>query len=74
MVHDSAQFIGSIKLGQGVGLLAPAHVPEHLTTDITVIPVVGVSPSQLRIVWATSATSPDVARFVRHATEHATAA
>jgi DNA-binding transcriptional LysR family regulator len=73
VVHDAAQFIGSIRLGHGVGLLAAAHVPEHLPTGITVVPVVGLSPSRLRIVWATSAISPDVARFVRHATEHATA-
>lgn len=68
VVHDAAQFIGSIRLGQGVGFLAAAYVPEHLPAGIAVIPVVGLSPSQLRIAWATSATSPDVARFVRHAT------
>ncbi|MGW4729500.1 LysR family transcriptional regulator [Streptomyces shenzhenensis] len=73
VVHDAAQFIGSIRLGQGVGLLAAAHVPENLPAGIIVVPVAGLSPSQLRIAWATSAVSPDVARFVRHAAEHTTA-
>jgi DNA-binding transcriptional LysR family regulator len=73
VVHDTAQFIGSIRLGQGVGFLPAAHVPEHLPAGITVLPVVGLSPSQLRIIWAASAISPNVARFVRHATEHTTA-
>jgi hypothetical protein len=71
-VRDAAQFAGSIRLGQAVGFIARPHLPESRPDGIAVVPVIELSHSELRIAWAASAVSPDVARFVRHATEHAT--
>jgi len=73
VVHDAAQFAGSIRLGQAIGFIAQAHLPEQPPGGISVVPVTGLTPSELQITWASTATSPDIARFVRHATE-ATAA
>jgi len=69
VVHDAAQFVGSIRLGQAIGFIAEAHLPEQLPGGVGVVPVTGLTPSELRITWASTATSPDIARFVRHATE-----
>jgi DNA-binding transcriptional LysR family regulator len=69
VVHDAGQFAGSIRLGQAVGFIAKAHLPELPPGGISVVPVTGLTPSELRITWASTATSPDIARFVRHATE-----
>ena len=74
VVHDTAQFTGSIRLGQAVGFVARTHLPERPADGTVFVPVVGLSGSELRIAWASAATSPDVARFVRHATEQATEA
>ena len=74
VVRDAAQYAGSIRLGQAVGFMPSAHVPERPTDGTVVVPVVGLSGSELRIAWSCTATSPDVARFVRHATEQATEA
>jgi DNA-binding transcriptional LysR family regulator len=71
VVHDTAQFSGSIRLGQAVGFMVRAHLPEQPTDGTVIVPVVGLSGSELRIAWAGAATSPDVARFVRYATEQA---
>jgi DNA-binding transcriptional LysR family regulator len=74
VVHDAAQYTGSIRLGQAVGFMPRTHVPERPTDGTVVVPVVGLSASELRVAWASTATSPDVARFVRHTTEQATEA
>lgn len=68
VVHDAAQFVGTIRLGQGIGFLARPHLPEPLIAGISVVPVIGLSHSALRIAWPATATSPDLARFVRHVT------
>jgi DNA-binding transcriptional LysR family regulator len=69
VVHDAAQYAGSIRLGQAIGFVAEVHLPEQLPAGVSVVPVTGLTPSELRITWASTATSPDIARFVRHATE-----
>ncbi|MCO5973694.1 LysR family transcriptional regulator [Actinoallomurus soli] len=69
VVHDGMQFVGSIRLGQAIGFIAGAHLPEQLPIGIRAVPVIGLTHSELHIAWATTETSPDVARFVRHATE-----
>ena len=68
-VHDAAQFAGSIRLGQAIGFIAEAHLPELSPRGVSVVPVISLTPSELRIAWASTASSPDIARFVRHATE-----
>ncbi len=74
VVRDAAQYTGSIRLGQAVGFMPNVHVPAPPTDGTVVVPVVGLSGSELRIAWSCTATSPDVARFVRHTTEQATEA
>lgn len=69
VVHDAHQYAGSIRLGHAIGFIAEAHLPEQLPADISAVPVTGLTPNELRIAWASAATSPDIARFVRHATE-----
>jgi DNA-binding transcriptional LysR family regulator len=69
VVNDTAQYVGSIRLGQAIGFAARQHLSEHLPPGVRVVPVLGLSPSELRVAWPASATSCDVARFVRHATE-----
>jgi DNA-binding transcriptional LysR family regulator len=74
VVHDGAQFVGTIRLGQAIGFLARPHLPASLPAGISVVPVHGLSHSTLRIAWPATATSPDLARFVRHTTESVPAA
>lgn len=71
VVHDAAQYTGSIRLGQAVGFMPTTHLPEPTTDGTVAVPVAGLSGSELRIAWSCTATSPDVARFVRHTTEQA---
>jgi hypothetical protein len=49
VVHDAAQFAGSIRLGQAVGLIARAHLPELSPSGVSVAPVISLTPSELRI-------------------------
>jgi DNA-binding transcriptional LysR family regulator len=74
VVQDTAQFTGSIRLGHAVGLMPITHLAGQAPAGTVIVPVRGVSGSELRIGWASAATSPDVATFVRHATEQATEA
>ncbi|MEV5807268.1 LysR family transcriptional regulator [Streptomyces parvulus] len=67
-VHDAGQFLGSIQLGLCVGFLAASHLPRHLPKGLVVRPVTSLSPSSVHVAWAVAEVSPDVARFVRHAT------
>ena len=71
MVHDARQFAGSIQLGQAIGFIAGAKLPEQLPSGVNVVPVTGLTSSELWIAWGSSATSPEAARLARHATEQA---
>jgi DNA-binding transcriptional LysR family regulator len=66
-VHDAAQYAASIRLGHAVGFVAETLLSELPLGGISVVPVTGLSRSELRIAWTAHATSRDVARFVRHA-------
>ncbi|ANY10349.1 ABC transporter substrate-binding protein [Pseudonocardia sp. HH130630-07] len=65
-VSDTAQYTASIRLGHGIGFVAESLLAEMTTTGIAVVGVTGVSASELHLGWSESATSPDVAHFVRH--------
>ncbi|MDQ0378766.1 LysR family transcriptional regulator [Amycolatopsis thermophila] len=71
IVRDAAQYTSAIRLGQAVGFVPITLLPELPLTGVSVVPVTGLSASELRIAWPSTTTSPDVARFVRHATEPA---
>ncbi|MFD6157365.1 LysR family transcriptional regulator [Nocardia sp. NPDC060256] len=68
VVSDVAQYVGSIRLGEAIGFVPESLLHELSLRGISVVPVAGVSPSELRIVWAPTATSREIASFVRHAT------
>ncbi|AIJ26641.1 LysR family transcriptional regulator [Amycolatopsis methanolica] len=67
LVRSGAEFASAVRLGQAVGFVPRTLLPELPLTGIAVVPVHGLSPSELHVVWAATATSPDIARFVRHA-------
>lgn len=68
VVSDAAQYTACIRLGDAVGFVPASLLSELVLTGISVVRVAGVSASELRIAWAESATSRDIASFVRHAT------
>ena len=68
IVTDSAQFSACIRLGQAIGFVPEPLLPELSLTGIAVVDVAGISKSQLRLVWADTATAR-VAPFVQRATE-----
>ncbi|NIH78167.1 LysR family transcriptional regulator [Amycolatopsis viridis] len=66
-VRNGAEYAGAVRLGQAVGFVPATMLPELPLTGVAVARVTGLSPSELHVVWAATATSRDVARFVRHA-------
>ena len=73
VVSDAAQYAAVIRLGDAIGFLAESLLPDISLKGIAVVPVVGLSDSELRMAWSETATSPDVARFVRHVTDRSQA-
>ncbi|WP_084216006.1 LysR family transcriptional regulator [Pseudonocardia spinosispora] len=67
-VSDAAQYVAGIRLGGAIGFVPESLLPELVLRGISVVQVAGLSASELRIVWAPSATSQETASFVRHAT------
>jgi hypothetical protein len=70
-VRDVMQFTGNVRLGQAIGFAPLSLLGDYLPTGVTAVATTGLSDSELHVVWSTTTTSPDVARFVRHAAEHA---
>ncbi|MBB2935118.1 DNA-binding transcriptional LysR family regulator [Amycolatopsis bartoniae] len=67
VVHDTGQYLSAIRLGEAIGLAPRTVVSAASPEGINVVPVVGLPPSELHVAWLATATSPDLARFVRHA-------
>ncbi|GAA5171911.1 MULTISPECIES: LysR family transcriptional regulator [Amycolatopsis] len=73
VVHDTAQYVGAVRLGQAIGGL-PVPMLSGIPLDgIKALPLTGAPPSEVHVAWLATATSPDVARFVRHAVAQALA-
>jgi DNA-binding transcriptional LysR family regulator len=70
-VRDVAQLTGNVRLGQTIGFAPLSLIGDHLPAGVVAVATTGLSDSELHVVWTTATISPDVARFVRHATEHA---
>ncbi|GAB3580227.1 hypothetical protein GCM10027445_50210 [Amycolatopsis endophytica] len=68
-VRDAAQYAAAVRLGQAIGFVPRTLVPDLPPAGVSVVAVTGLSASEPRIAWPSNTTSPDVARFVRHATE-----
>jgi DNA-binding transcriptional LysR family regulator len=71
VVSDAAQYAACIRLGDAIGFVPESLLPEMVLTGVSVVRVTGISASELRIAWSESATSRDIAGFVRHATNAA---
>jgi hypothetical protein len=62
--------MAAVRLHQAI-----AFVPASQACAAAVIPglcvrsVIGLSPSMLYVAWLAAATSPEIARFVRHAVD-----
>jgi DNA-binding transcriptional LysR family regulator len=67
-VSDAAQYVACIRLGGAIGFVPESLLPELVLRGISVVQVAGLSASELRVVWAASATSLEIASFVRHST------
>jgi DNA-binding transcriptional LysR family regulator len=65
-VTDAAQYAAAVRLGDAIGFVPESLLHEVSLTGIAVVRVTGLSDSELRIAWAESATSPDIARFIQH--------
>lgn len=75
VVSDSAQFAAGIRLGDGIGFVPEALLPELPSlTGVAAVRVTGLSDSELRMGWSELATSPVLASFVRHVSDVAGAA
>lgn len=65
-VTDAAQYAAAVRLGDAIGFVPESLLHEMSLTGIAVVRVTGLSDSELRVAWAESATSPDIARFIQH--------
>jgi DNA-binding transcriptional LysR family regulator len=69
VVTNAALYTASIRLGQAIGFVPESLLPELVLTGISVVRVSELSASELRLAWPESASSRDVAHFVRHASD-----
>lgn len=65
-VTDAAQYAAAVRLGEAIGFVPESLLHEMSLTGIAVVRVRGISDSELRVAWAETASSRDVARFVQH--------
>ncbi|WIY03499.1 LysR family transcriptional regulator [Amycolatopsis mongoliensis] len=69
VVHDSAQLLETVALGQAIALLPASFAEGHPRTDIVYRPVVDATPYSLALAWPAGARDLRIARFVRTAVE-----
>jgi DNA-binding transcriptional LysR family regulator len=69
VVQDGTQYLAAVRLGQAIAFLPETMLAESPLTGIAVVAVKNVSGSELHLAWAQDATSAEVARFVRSATQ-----
>ncbi|GAA5192561.1 LysR family transcriptional regulator [Rugosimonospora acidiphila] len=70
-IQDLAQLTGNVRLARTIAFAPLSLLNEPLPAGIVAVPTHGLSDSQLHVAWPARATSPDIARFVRHAIAHA---
>lgn len=69
LVHDPAQLIEVVALGQAVALVPRSLAAQHPRADVAYRLVVDASPYTIAAVWPEHSRSPQIAGFVRAATE-----
>lgn len=69
LVHDSAQLLETVALGQAIALLPASVAQWHPRTDVVYRPVVDATPYTLALAWPAGARDLRIARFVRAAVE-----
>jgi DNA-binding transcriptional LysR family regulator len=69
VVHDSAQLLETVALGQAIALLPVSFAEGHPRADVVYRPVADATPYSLALVWPAGARDLRIARFVRTAVE-----
>ena len=69
VVHDSAQLLETVALGQAIALLPASFAEGHPRADVVYRPVADATPYSLALAWPADARDPRIARFVRTAVE-----
>lgn len=69
MVHDSAQLLETVALGQAIALLPASFAECHPRPDVVYRPVADATPFSLALAWPAGARDLRIARFVRTAVE-----
>ncbi|MEU0789692.1 LysR family transcriptional regulator [Amycolatopsis sp. NPDC005961] len=69
VVHDSAQLLEAVALGQAIALLPASVAQWYPRTDVVYRPVADATPYSLALGWPAGARDLRIARFVRTAVE-----
>jgi DNA-binding transcriptional LysR family regulator len=72
-LQDMSQLTANVRLARTIAFAPLSLVGDSPPPGVAAVPTEGLSDSRLHVAWASTATSPDVARFVRHAAAYATA-
>jgi DNA-binding transcriptional LysR family regulator len=72
-LQDMSQLTANVRLARTIAFAPLSLVGDSPPPGVVAMPTEGLSDSRLHVVWASTATSPDVARFVRHAAAYAAA-
>ena len=70
-LQDINQLTANVRVARTIAFAPLSLVGDPLPPGVVAVPTRGLSDSRLHVAWASTATSPDVARFVRHAAAHA---
>jgi len=71
VVHDLAQLLEVVALGQAVAFLPASTATRHARPDVVGLPVTDLSPSIVAVAWPEGSHTPAVAAFVRAAVQAA---
>jgi DNA-binding transcriptional LysR family regulator len=69
LVHDGAQILGAVALGQAVTLLPASVAAQNQRDDIAYRPIADAPPCAIAIGWPAGSRDPEIARIVRAAIE-----
>lgn len=70
-LQDMSQLTANVRLARTIAFAPLSLVGDRPPAGVVAVPTQGLSDSRLHVAWASTATSPDVARFVRHAAAYA---
>ncbi|MEU3624967.1 LysR family transcriptional regulator [Amycolatopsis coloradensis] len=70
VVHDTAQLLDVVSLGQAVALVPASLAAVNVRPDVVYRPVGDATPYRTLALWRPGSRSPSIARFLRIAAEH----